>query len=1063
MTTRFFPLLLLSAIIWAKNSSAEDKPKGGPPAFQDLKYRSIGPSAGGRVCRSAGIPGNPLVYYAATASGGVWKSTDAGVHWNPIFDDKPVSSIGSLAIAPSDPNVIYIGTGEGNIRGNVAQGNGIWKSTDAGKTWQHVWNQLGQIGTLIVHPTNPDIAFAAVLGHAFGPNSERGIYRTTDGGKSWKQVLAKNRDTGASDVCFDPSNPRILFAGLWQARRKPWVFTSGGPGSGLYMSRDGGDTWKQLGGSGVAKDDLKGLPEGIYGKIAVAVAPSDSQRVYALIEAEKGGLYRSDNGGESWALVNGGHYLRQRAWYFTTLTVDPRSADVVWCPTVPLLKSIDGGKTFKKIKGTHHGDHHDLWIDPRNPLRMIDSNDGGVDISADGGKTWYAPPLPICQFYHINVDNSVPYRVMGNMQDLGTASGPSNSRNSGGITLCDWYTVGGGETGFAVPDPTDANIVYAGEYGGTITRFDFRTRQAHNVSIYPTNPSGHGAGDLRYRFQWTAPILVSRWDPKTVYHAGNVLFQTTDAGVHWKPISPDLTRNDKNKQRASGGPITGDNTGAEYYCTIFALAESPVQKGVMWAGSDDGLVHVSKDAGKTWTNVTEGITGLPEWSTISCIEASPNAAGTAYVVADAHRLDDNRPYLYRTTDFGKTWKTLAAKLPADNYLHAVRADPKRKGLLFLATERGVWFSQDEGGAWEHLKLNLPTVGVTDLQIKDNDLVVGTNGRSVWIFDDLTPIREMSPKIAAGESHLFPEQPAVRWRYHSPVFTPSGKTAGANPPKGAIVNYWLKAKPKDPITLEILDAKGERVTLLTSKKDEADIPEDDPDASSDAYKKPVLPVKPGVNRVAWDLRYEGATVIKGAKFDGGNPREGPLVLPGTYTLKLTVAGKVQTTTVEVKADPRVKLVPAVLEEQLKTALAIRGDINQITAMVTAIRAIRTQLKDRAALLTGMAKAGPLIKQSGVVVGKLDALEAKLHNPKAEVSYDILAQPGGAQLFSLLISLFGTIHESDGPVTQGMQEVYAEQKKDLQKLSAEYQALLGELDKLNAAGKELQIPGVIVPGK
>jgi photosystem II stability/assembly factor-like uncharacterized protein len=1053
---------LVVALFAAPVRAVDPGSKGGPKEFQELKYRAIGPAAGGRTCRSAGVPGNPLIYYTATASGGVWKTIDGGVTWKPIFDDQTVSSAGSLAIAPSEPNTIYVGTGEANIRGNVATGDGIYKSVDAGKTWKHVWKQEGQIGQMIVHPANPDIAFAAVLGRAFGPNPDRGVYRTTDGGKSWHQVLANGPDTGASDVCFDLSNPRILFAGLWQTRRKPWELTSGGPGSGLYRSDDGGDTWKRLGGSGVADDKLQGLPAGIYGKVGVAVAPSEGQRVYALIEAEKGGLYRSDDGGDNWKLINPGRYLRQRAWYYSTLTVHPTNPDVVWCPNVRLLRSIDGGKTFRMVKGTHHGDHHDVWIDPKDPKRIIDSNDGGVDISTTGGEHWFAPPLPIAQFYHVAADNRTPYHVSGAMQDIGTGSGPSNSLSTGGISLCDWYSIGGGEAGFTVPDPSDPNIVYAGEYGGYISRFDFRTRQARNVSIYPTNPSGHGAEELRYRFQWTAPIFVSPHDPKVVYHAANVLFRTEDAGQTWKAISPDLTRNDKSKQKWSGGPITGDNTGVEIYDTIFALAESPKEKGLLWAGSDDGLVHISRDAGKNWSNVTRNIPGLPEWGTVSCIEPSPFDNGTAYVVVDAHRLDNTRPYLWKTANFGQTWISLAAKLPQDIYLHVIREDPKRKGLLYAGSERGVVISADDGATWQQLKLNLPTVGVTDLIVKDNDLVVGTNGRSLWIFDDLTPIRALTAQVMAQDAHLFEPLPAIRWRYHAPIYSAGGKHVGDNPPRGAIVNYYLKTKPKGPITLEVLDSRGFPVITLDSKEAADEVPDDDPDAPFEESKKTVLPIKPGVNRVAWDLRYKGATLIKGAKFDGGDPEHGPVVPPGVYTLKLTVDGKALTTTVTVLPDPRAKVAEGGLEAQVTFALTVRNDISRLTGMVERLRSVRKQLTARDDLLKDNARAAPLVKQSKELIAKLDALEAKLHNPRAEVSYDILAQKGGAQLYSKLISLMDWLNDSDGPVTQGVKEVYAEAAGELKRHEADLKKLFeDDLTKLNDAAKKLDIPGVIVP--
>lgn len=1051
--TRFLLLIPCLFLLNPSLRAADDEPKGGPPEFKYLKHRSIGPTLGGRVSRACGVPGDRLTYYAATAGGGVWKSDDAGITWKPIFDDQPISSIGAIAVAPSDANVIYVGSGEANIRQNVAAGNGIYRSTDAGKTWKHVWKQEGQIGTIVVHPKNPDIAFAAVLGHAFGPNPERGIYRTTDGGKTWQRVLFKDNDTGASDVCLDPHNPRILFAGLWQSRRRPWEMTSGGPGSGLYVSRDGGDTWKHL--------TAKGLPEGTLGRIGVAVAPSDSRRIYALIEAEKGGLFRSDDGGDSWELVNEGRFLRQRAWYFSTLTVDPSNADVVWCPQVRLVKSIDGGKTFKQVAGPHHGDHHDIWIDPKDPKRIIDSNDGGVDISRNGGESWFAPALPICQFYHIAADSRAPYHVLGNLQDIGSASGPSNSLSNQGIHVCDWFNIGGGETGYSMPDPSDPNLVYSGEYGGFVSRFDLRTRQARNISIYPTNPSGHGAADLRYRFPWTAALLVSPHDPKTVYHAANVLFRTTDQGAHWTAISPDLTRNDKTKQQWSGGPITGDNTGAEYYCTISAIAESPKQAGLLWVGSDDGLVHISRDAGKNWTNVTKNIPELPEWGTVACIEPSPFDAGTAYLVVDAHRLDDTKPYLWKTADFGKTWQSLTGRLPKDVYLHAVREDPKRKALLYAATERGVSFSTDDGAGWQELKLNLPTVAVTDLIVKNDDLVLATNGRSVWIFDDLTPIRSLTAQVAANDLFLFAPLPAVRWRYHN-AYTPNDKIAGDNPPKGAILNYYLKSKPKGPVTVDILDADGKVIRRL-GKENIDEGPENDPEGPEEKVKKLELKAEPGVQRVAWDLRFDGPELIKDAKWDGGDARTGPLVIPGTYRIRLSVDGKTQTVSVDVKPDPRLKPGEGEYKDQQQFALTVRGDITQITETTEALRSVRRQLAARLELVKEDPKAEPLRAAAGELLKKLDALEEKLHNPRAKVAYDILAQKGGAQLYSRLISLYDWVKDSDGAPTQGMREVYAEESRVLAERRKDWESLRdGALADFNRQARKNEVPLILVPG-
>ena len=1054
MATIIMPLMrklsfVAVALIVCVSAAAQEKPPADPHAtpaeFKNLKYRSIGPAAGGRATRAAGVPGDPNVFYTATASGGVWKSTDGGATWKPLFDDQPISSIGSLAVAPADPNVIYVGSGEANIRGNVAAGNGIYKSTDAGKTWTHVWKQEGQIGTMAVDPRDANVAFAAVLGHAFGPNPERGVYRTRDGGKTWQQVLKKNEQTGASDVALDPSNPNIVFAGFWQAQRKPWDLVSGGPGSSLWMSRDGGDTWKQLSASG--------LPDGPWGKVGVAVAPSDGRRVYAIIEAEKGGLFRSDDGGDTWTLATADRRLRQRAWYYSTLTVHPANRDEVWVPNVPMLKSTDGGTTFKRVTGIHHGDHHDVWFDPRNPRRMIAANDGGADVSIDGGETWNATLMPIAQFYHVNVDTSVPYRVHGAMQDLGTSSTPSNSLSRSGITTGDWFSVGGGEAGHTASDPSDPNIVYAGEYLGYISRYDHRTRQARHVGAWPENPSGHAGEKLRYRFQWTAPIATSPHDPKVIYHAGNVLFRTTDAGNTWTAISPDLTTNDKSKQQWSGGPITGDNTGVETFCTIFAVSESPRQKDLIWAGSDDGLVHVTRDGGKNWKNVTKNVPGLPAFAAVSLIEPSPFDAATAYLVVDNHRQDDMKPYLWRTTDYGDTWTSLAAKLPQDVYLHAVREDARKKGQLYLGTERGVMFSTDGGQNWRALKLNLPTVAVHDLRVKDDDLVVGTHGRSIWIFDDLTPIREWPGHTAPAATHLFPPRETIRWRYHA---GPREKNAGENPPAGALIYFWLAEKPKGEVKLEVLDARSRIVRTLSSTAVErwgAHENEEEPKAA--------LKAEAGLQRAQWDLRWEGATLIRDAKIDYGDPREGPLAVPGTYTARLTVDGREATTKLLVRPDPRAAVSPADLEAQLTFGLEVRDAISRLAEGVNRTRRVRDQLQNHVKLLQDDARASELVSMSKALSGRLDALEARFHNPEAEVSYDILARKGGAKLYSRLSPLLMFVNEGDGAPTQGLKEVFAAQQKELGELEGELKVLLDkDLSTIQLAAKRLDLPLVIV---
>jgi photosystem II stability/assembly factor-like uncharacterized protein len=1058
MTTRFRLLARLTAAfaltigLHAQDSPVKPPDDGTPKELTSLRYRLIGPANGGRVSRAAGVPGDPSTYWAATASGGVWKSTDGGATWRSVFDDQPVSSIGSLAVAPSNPNIVYVGSGEANIRGNVAAGNGIYKTSDAGKTWTHVWKQEGQIGTMVVHPTDPDIAFAAVLGKAFGPNPERGVYRTTDGGRTWKQVLKKDADTGASDIAMDPSNPAILFAGFWQARRTPWDLTSGGPGSGLYVSRDGGDTWKPLTGSG--------LPEGIWGKVGVAVAPSNGDRVYALIEAEKGGLFASDDGGETWRLATANRAIRQRAWYYTTLTVHPLNQEEIWFPQVPMLRTIDGGRTIEYMKGLHHGDHHDLWIDPKDPKRMIAANDGGVDISVNGGATWSAPPLPITQFYHVSADNSVPYRVGGSMQDWGTAQGPSMNPR-GRISLGDWYPVGGGEAGYVVSDWSNPDIVYAGEYLGIITRHDRRTGESRNVSAWPDNPSGWGGEAMKYRFQWTAPIHVSPHDAKVVYHGAQVIFRTSNGGQRWEVISPDLTRDDKSKQKWSGGPITGDNTGVETWATVFAIAESPKAKGLIWAGSDDGRVHLTRDAGGTWTDVTAAIPGAPKLGTVSIIEPSPFDAATAYVVFDNHRLDDNKPYLYKTADYGKSWKALHGRLDDTVYLHVVREDPARRGQLYLGTERGVMFSTDDGASWRPLRLNLPTVAVHDLAVKDDDLVVGTHGRSIYILDDLQPVRELTTAVTSSAAHLFAVPDAIRWRTGSSSWA-AHYGGFSNPPMGASIYYYLsEAQKKQEVKIEILDASNRVVKTLSSVPRASDRSGDQDDTED--LKKAALPTGAGVHRAVWDLTWEGAKKIAGAKIDFGDPAYGPRAVPGAYTVRLTAAGKTLSAPLRVVGDPREAVPQSDLDEQLAFSLRVRDAISRLTEVVHSLRSVKDQLGARAKALDsrkGEGEVADLLKAGAALADRIDALEDKLHNPKAEVTYDILAERGGARLYSRLSPLQMWTTIGDGAPTEGMKQVLAEYEKAIAPLERDAQALLAkDLADLNARAKALGVEYVV----
>lgn len=1055
----------MAVCVAAAAAPVADAPRS---ALGSLEFRAIGPHLSGRATRVAGVPGDPRTYYVAYSQGGVWKSENGGQSWHPVFDEQSTNSIGAIAIAPSDPNVVYVGSGEANIRGNVAWGNGIYRSTDAGKTWQHQWKTRGQIGTIVVDPKNADIAYAAVLGSPFGPGVDRGVYRTTDGGSNWKKVLYRNAESGASDVALDPSNPRIVYAGLWQAQRRPWTMTSGGPGSGLFRSADGGDTWTEL--------KSHGLPAGPWGKVGVRVAPSNPKIVYALIEAENGGLYRSNDGGETWELANGHRSLRQRAWYYTCLTIDPTNPNVVWFPQVPLLRTIDGGRTIDSVDAKIHGDHHDVWIDPADTRRIMSGNDGGVGISVDGGTTWYWPPMPTPQFYNIDVDDRWPYHVGGTVQDWGTASGPAwtprKGDNGGGPNLGDNWAVGGGEAGDFVYDPAQPGTIYAGEYGGYISHYQEGVGNYRSVGVYPRDLSGTPASEAKYRFQWSAPIADSPHDPKVLYHGANVLFRTTDRGSTWTAISPDLTRNDKSKQQWSGGPITGDITGVEVYDTIFSIAESPVAKGQIWVGTDDGLVQLTRDGGASWTNVTSR--KWPEWATVEAIEPSRTDAGTAYVVLDARRLDDPRPWLFRTRDYGKSWEQLGKGLPDDQHLFVVREDPTDARLLYVGAERGLFMSRDGGASFVDIRGNLPAIGVADIEVRHDDLILGTR-RGIWILDDVTPLRQLDATVKAEPVHLFPPRLSHRTRLES-RWDDLVDTGSNNRKYGMAISYWLKDAPAEPATghkrspddpgelkLEIYDAQGTLVRTLSSVAKPDRYRKDDPDEPAEP-NEPELTKLQGINRAQWDLRHEGAARPGDAKIDAGNPDEGPLVLPGVYTLKLTVAGRTYTTQGEVAADPRSAATPEDLRANYVFALEVGAALDRLVADIEAVQAIRAQAEDIATRTAKLPSATSLHTTALALVERCDAIEGRMHNPGAEVVYDVLAgREGGAKLYSQLSNLYTDVQSSDFAPSQGQRGQLEENLAYLSAVEGELRTLrAGELARLESEAASIGLPRVIVPG-
>ncbi len=1013
--------------------------------FRGIQWRQVGPFRGGRALAVEGVPGDPSTFYFGAVAGGVWKTTDGGANWAPLFDKESISSIGAVAVAPSDHNVVYVGTGEAAVRGNISYGAGVYKSVDAGKTWKNIGlKDTRHIGALIVDPKNADIVLVAALGHAFGPNQERGIFRTTDGGKTWTKVLSKDENTGGIDVVFDPHNSNVVFAALWQARRQPWFFSSGGPGSGLYRSEDGGATWKRLEGNG--------LPDGILGRIGVSVSGADPNRVYAIIEAKEGGIYRSEDGGQKWSRVNDDGRFRQRAWYFSRIYSDPKAADTVYVLNTGLFRSVDGGKSFTLLPA-RHGDHHGLWIDPDNPQRIANANDGGASISTDGGKTWTTQNnQPTAQFYHVAVDNAFPYHIYGAQQDNSNV-GIASRTDSGVIGREDWFQAGGGECGFVLPDPRDWHIIYSNSEG-YLTRYDKNKEQASDASVWPVDNSGHGAVDLQHRFQWVSPLLLSPHNPDTIYTAAECVFKSTDQGNSWTPISGDLTRNDKSKQQPSGGPLTNDITSVEYYDTIFALAESPKQKGMIWAGTDDGLVHVTTDDGQHWANVSPK---APEWSTIDLIEPSPHDANTAYVAIDRHKLDDLKPYIFKTTDAGKTWSAITTGIPEGANVHAVREDPKRRGLLYAGTELGVFVSFDDGGHWQPLQLNLPVSPIHDLVVKDDDLVVATHGRSFWVLDDITPLRQVNAQSAQQDAILY--APQVALRLHYPTDIDKRQPVGENPPAGAIINYFLKAAAKDEVTLDILDAQGKLVRHLSSKEKKVN---DQPPEWPDQVETPrVIPAAEGMNRFAWDLHYDDPIQTPGAFYAGEGPR-GALALPGDYQVKMTVAGKTQTAPLHLAIDPRIKDAEAALPKQFDLSAKVVNRIGELHQAINEIRNVKTQIQglhkrfgEDERLKSALTAADDLSK-------KMTAVEEQLIQVNMKGSEGNLAFPN--MLNEALYSFSRTIEYADYGPTRPQGDVFKMLSDRLdEQLKKWTQIKTEEVPKIAALIKQVELPAISVSEK
>ena len=1035
--------------------------------FSALKWREIGPFRGGRVTAVAGHHDERFVYYFGATGGGVWKTTDAGASWVPVTDSAlGAGSIGAIAVSPSDANVVYVGTGESPLRGNTSPGDGMYKSSDAGKTWSHIGlRDAGQIADIEVHPRDENLVYVAVLGHAFGPNPTRGVFRSKDGGRTWDKILFRSDSAGAIDLAMDPVNPRILYAAFWQVRRGPWYMSSGGPGSGLFKTTDGGDTWTEI-------TRNHGLPGGIVGKIGVTVSPVDHERVWAIVEADSGGVFRSEDGGKTWRRTNDDRSLRQRAWYYSHIHADPQNVDAVYVMNVGFFRSVDGGRTFTPIR-TPHGDNHALWIAHNDARRMVNGNDGGANVSFNGGVTWTRQDnQPTAQFYHVTTTTHFPYKVCGAQQDNSTMCIASRTSEAG-IDRTDWYPVGGCESGYISARRDDPDVTFAGCYHGMLERHDAKTGLERNVSIWPDYGMGYGAGDLKYRWQWTFPIVHSPQNPNVLYAAANVLFKSTDDGQSWTPISGDLTRNDKTKQGPSGGPITKDNTSVEYYDVIFAVAPSPHDSNTIWAGTDDGLVHITRDGGKTWTNVTPK--ELPEWALISIVEASTHDPATAYVAATRYKLDDFRPFIYKTTDYGRTWRRITAGIPENHFIRVVREDPVRRGLLYAGGEFGVYVSFDDGAAWQSLRQNLPVVPIHDLVVKDNDLIVATHGRSFWILDDVTPLHQLTPEVLRAERHLF--KPRDVWRVRGgPGAQGLGpgerqRGIGQNPANGAVVFAYFRQKPEGEVTLEFLDARDSVIRRFTTK----------PRAPIDSLR-----VSAGMNRFVWNLRYPPASRFEGMILWGGQGGiQGPVAVPGTYKVRLTAGDWNATQSFELKKDPRVTVTQADLQRQFDFLIGIRNRVSQANDAVRRIRAVKEQLdavaqrsrrgRPSAAATSTDAngarstehgagsnggQAVDLAAEAESLKVKLSAIEGQIYQVKNRSNQDPLNYP--IKLNNRISWLAGVVGSADAPPTEQSVKVFAELSAELQVQLDRLKAVLEtDVPAFNRRVREMDVPALTVP--
>ena len=977
--------------------------------FSSLKWKNIGPNRGGRSIASAGSDARPLEYYFGAVGGGLWKTTDAGQSWTPVTDGQiKSSSVGAVAVAPSNPDVVYLGMGETELRGNIMQGDGVYKSTDSGKTWSHSGLADTQaIARVRIHPKNPDIVYVAALGHPYGPNAERGVFRTRNGGKTWQKILFKSDHAGAIDLCLDPKNPNVIFAAIWDAYRTPWSLSSGGPLSGLYKSTDGGDHWTEI-------TRNPGLPTGIIGKIGVSVSGVDGKRVYALIEAEDGGLFVSGDAGKNWKRINDERKIRQRAFYYTRIYADPQKRDTLYVLNTNLFRSEDGGKVFKNLREPH-GDNHDLWIASNDDRRMINSNDGGANVSSNAGETWTAQNFPTAQLYHVTTTKDIPYHVCGAQQDNSTVCVPSENQNwlrDPRSPQGSWmYAVAGGESGYIAPSPDDPNIFYAGSQGALLTKYDRRTGATRDIQVYPLFFSGQSAGSLKERWQWTFPIVFSPHDPTALYTSSQHLWKTSNDGQSWRQISPDLTRGDPKTLGDSGGPITKDQNGPEIYGTIFTVAPSWKEKDTIWTGSDDGVAYITRDAGKNWRNITPK--DLPEFARISLIEASRHNAGAAFLAAKRYQLDDRAPYIFRTDDYGATWTKIVNGIPANDYVHAVREDPKRAGLLYAGAEHGIYVSFDNGDHWQSLSLGLPDTQVPDLVVEENDLVIATHGRSFYVLNDIGVLRQLKPEISSETAHLFQPRDVLRTLNQ------------------ASIDYFLK-QPADKVTIDILDANGALIRSFVGQPEDDKKKDDNNDVEAEFFgpRAPKPPSrKAGVNRFAWDLRYPGSTTFEGMVLWSARAEAGPVAPPGDYGVRLNVAGITQTAKFHVFRDPRLATVTDEdLQQQFQLASQVRDRLSEADQMVIDIRSLKKQLKER----VEKAKDPALNALAERLETRLSAVEEEVYQVRNRSDQDPLNFP--IKLNNMLGALARSIETGDARPTDQSYAVFKELSERLNEQKA-----------------------------